>query len=277
MKNIHFLNGRFVDEGHLLVSPRDLGYSRGYAAFDFMITSGGRPFMTDRHIDRLFDSCKTISLNLPWTKQQVAEWVAQTVEANELDNEDMVMRIIISGGSSGTLKPAKTPSIVIVVEARRPCPPENYANGVRILLSEFDRYEPQAKTTNYVHAVRIMNAAPDDVDEIVYFTDNMVREGTRSNIFAVINGTLSTPKTGILGGITCSVILNDLELSLQAEMRDFTIQELHSATEVFITATGKEILPVTKINDLSVGDGTVGHITKEVMTKYKNFFLSYNP
>jgi branched-subunit amino acid aminotransferase/4-amino-4-deoxychorismate lyase len=275
MKNIHFLNGQFVDEDHLLISPRDLGYSRGYAAFDFMITSGGHPFMMDRHVDRLFNSCRAISLNIPWSKQQIAEWVQQTIDANELDSEDMVMRIIISGGSSGTLTPAKAPTIVIIVEARMFCPAEDYANGVRILLTEFDRYEPQAKTTNYVQAIRVMNAAPDDVDEVIYFSENMVREGTRSNIFAVINGILTTPKTGMLGGVTRSVILNDLALNIQAEARDFTVQDLLSATELFITATGKEVMPVTKINDTPVGDGTVGDVTKEVMTKFKNFFESY--
>lgn len=276
MKNIHFLNGQFVDEDHLLISPRDLGYSRGYAAFDFMITSGGRPFMMERHMDRLFNSCQAISLHVPWSKQQVADWVQETVDTNDLGDEDMVMRIIISGGSSGTLTSAKMPTIVIIVEPRIFCSPEDYANGVRILLTEFDRYEPQAKTTNYVHAVRIMKAAPHDVDEVIYFSDNMVREGTRSNIFAVIDGVLTTPKTGILGGITRSVILNDLALTLEVEARDFTVQELLDATEVFITATGKEVMPVTKINKTAVGDGTVGDVTKEVMTKFKNFFESYN-
>lgn len=231
--------------------------------------------MADRHIDRLFNSCEAISLKMPWSKQQVADWVQQTVDANELVDEDMVMRIIISGGSSGTLTLAKTPTIVIIVEARMVHHSEDYANGVRILLTEFDRYEPQAKTTNYVQAIRVMNAAPHDVDEIIYFSNNMVREGTRSNIFAVINGILITPRTGVLGGITRSVILNDLELSTGAEARDFTVQELLSATEVFVTATGKEVMPVTKINDELVGDGTVGNVTKEVMVKFKNFFESY--
>ena len=276
MKNIHFLNGKLVDEDHLLISPRDLGYSRGYAAFDFMITSGGRPFMTDRHMDRLFSSCRAISLNVPWSKQQVADWVQQTVAANALENEDIVMRIIISGGSSGTLAPAKMPTIVIIVEPRILCRSEDYANGVCVLLSEFDRYEPQAKTTNYVHAVRTMNAAPPGIDEIIYYSNNMIREGTRSNIFAVINGVLTTTKTRVLEGITRSIILNDLVLSTKPQARDFTVQELQRATEVFITATGKEIMPVTKIDDMLVGNGAVGSVTKEVMTKFKNFFESYN-
>lgn len=276
MKGVHFLNGQLVNEDNLLISPRDLGYSRGYAAFEFMITTGGQPFMMDRHMDRLFNSCQVISLNVPWTKRQVSEWVQQTVNANELGGEDMVMRIIISGGSSSTLAQAKTPTIAIIVEARMACPPEDYTKGVRILLTEFDRYEPQAKTTNYVQAIREMNAAPHDVDEIIYFSNDTVREGTRCNIFALINGILTTPETGILEGITRGIILNDLELSIPAEARDFTVQELLDATEVFITATGKEVMPVTKINDTVVGDGTVGSFTKEVMSKFKNFFESYN-
>jgi len=276
MKNIHFLDGKFVNEEQLLISPRDLGFSRGYAAFDFMITSGGRPFMLDRHIDRLFNSCETISLNVPWSKQQVADWVQQTVDVNELGNEDMVMKIIISGGSSGTLAPAKVPTVVIIVEARMVCSPNDYAKGVRISLTEFERYEPQAKTTNYVQAIRLMSAVPSGVDEIIYTSKNMVREGTRSNIFALINGILTTPKSGILGGITRDIILNDLELSIQVEEQDFTVQDLLSATEIFITATGKEVMPVTIINDSSIGNGDVGDVTKEVMTKFKNFFESYN-
>lgn len=276
MKSVHFLNGRLITEDQLLISPRDLGYSRGYAAFEFMITSGGQPFMMDRHIDRLFNSCQTISLSIPWSKQQIAKWIQETVDANELDDEDMVMRIIISGGPSGTLTLAKTPTIVIIVEARMFCFPEDYANGVRILLTEFDRYEPQAKSTNYVEAIRVMNAAPHDVDEIIYFSNNMVREGTRSNIFAVINGMLTTPKSGILEGVTRGVILRDLKLTVQTEARDFTVSELLGATEVFITATGKEVMPVTKISDGIVNDGMVGDVTKEVMMKFKNFFESYN-
>lgn len=276
MKNVHFLNGKLVGEDNLLISPRDLGYSRGYAAFEFMITTGGRPFTIDRHMDRLFNSCRHISLSVPWSKQQIADWVQQTVDANELVDEDMVMRIIISGGISGTLRQAKTPTIAIIVEARMVCPPEDYAKGVRVLLTEFDRYEPHAKTTNYVHAVRVMKSAPHDVDEIIYFSNNMVREGTRCNIFALINGILTTPKTGILGGITRGVILDDLKLSTQAEARDFTVQELLTAAEIFITATGKEVMPVTKINDTLVGEGEVGDVTREVMSKFKNFFESYN-
>jgi branched-subunit amino acid aminotransferase/4-amino-4-deoxychorismate lyase len=274
MKSVHFLDGKLVNEDDLLISPRDLGYSRGYAAFDFMITSRGHPFMMHRHIDRLYRSCQSILLNLPWSKEQIADWVLQTLEANEPVEGERVIRITISGGTSGTLTPPKTPTIVITIDSRIPCPPEDYANGVHVLLSEFERHEPQAKTNNYVEAVRQFNSISKDIDEIIYYSEDMVREGTRSNVFAVINGSLVTPKTGILEGITRGVIINELGLSVQAKAMDFSVQELLDASEVFITATGKEVMPVTKINDSPVGDGSVGNVTREVMTKFRDFFES---
>jgi len=274
MNKLHFLNGRIVNEDELLISPRDLGYSRGYAAFDFMITSGGRPFMMEKHIDRLFRSCEAISLTVPWSKEQIASWVLQTHAANEPTENDVVIRVIISGGPSGTLALAKEPTVVIIIDDRIKCPAADYANGVRALLSEFERYEPQAKTSNYVEAIRQFNGVPGNIDEIIYYSNGTVREGTRANVFALLNGNLVTPKTGILEGITRGVIINELQLSVPVEVRDLSVEELRSASEVFITATGKEVMPVTTLDNSPVGDGSVGRVTKEVATKFRNFFES---
>lgn len=274
MKSVHFLNGQLVNEDDLLISPRDLGYSRGYAVFEFMMTSKGRPFMLEKHIDRLYRSCQEISLNLPWPKELITDWVVQTLKANESVEGEKVMRVTISGGPSLTLSPAKIPTIVIMVDPRIPCPPEDYANGVHVLLSEFQRYEPQAKTNNYIEAIRQFSSIPNDIDEVIYHSEGMVREGTKCNVFAVINGSLVTPKTGILEGITRDIIINELQLSVRAEARDFSVQELLGASEVFITATGKDIMPVTKLNNVPVGGGSVGPMTKEAMSKFRNFLES---
>lgn len=274
MKNVHFLNGQFVNEDDLLISPRDLGYSRGYAVFEFMMTSNGRLFMLEKHIDRLYRSCQEISMNVPWPKKLITEWAIQTLRANKFVEGDKVMRVTISGGPSLTLTPSKTPTIVIMVDLRIPCPPEDYANGVNVLLSEFQRYIPQAKTNNYIEAIRQFSSIPSDVDEIIYHSNGMVREGTKCNVFAVINDSLVTPRTEILEGITRDIIMNELQLSVRAEARDFSVQELFGASEVFITATGKDVMPVTKLNNTPVMAGSVGPITREVMKKFRNFLES---
>lgn len=273
MKNTHFLNGQLVSEDDLQISPRDLGYSRGYAVFEFMLAHKGRPFMLDKHLDRLFTSCRSIALSVPWSKEQISEWVLKTLDANK-SKEEKVIRIIISGGPSETLAPASTPTIVMIVDPRFGGLPEEYEKGVHVLLSEFQRYEPQAKTNNYIEAVRQISSAPKNIHEVIYHSEDMVREGTRCNVFALVNGILFTPKTGILEGITRSVILEELQLSVPVEARDFTVKELLESPELFITATSKEVMPVTKLNNQLVGDGSVGPVTKEVMSKFRAFFES---
>lgn len=271
---MHFLNGQLVNEDNLLISPRDLGYSRGYAVFEFMMTSKGRPFMLEKHIDRLYRSSQEISLNLPWPKELIIDWVVQTLKANESVEGEKVIRVTISGGPSLTLSPAKVPTILIMVEPRIPCPPQDYANGVHVLLSEFQRYLPQAKTNNYIEAIREFGTIPNGIDEVIYHSEGMVREATKSNVFAVINGSLLTPKTRILEGITRDIIINELQLSVRAEAKDFSVQELLGASEVFITATGKDIMPVTKMNNVLVGGGSVGQVTKEAMSKFRIYLES---
>jgi hypothetical protein len=179
-------------------------------------------------IDVLTTSLVAESLDLPWSKEQISDWVMQTLDANKSIKDEKVIRVTISGGSSFGLALAEVPTIAIVIDARFPHIPEDYANGVRVLLTEFERYIPQAKTDNYIEAVRQFRTAPAEIDEILYHSEGMMREGTRSNLFVVIDGALVTPKTSILEGITRDIILNKLSFSVQAEARDFSVEDVKS-------------------------------------------------
>lgn len=199
MNNIHFLNGEFVKEENLLISPRDLGYSRGYGVFDFLITYNQRPFLLDKHINRLFSSAKKLSLTIPWSQKVVSEWVLQTLKKNSHILGEKVIRISISGGVAYGLKPNTSPTIIITVDSHIPCPDLDYINGVEIKLEEFQRYMPEAKSNNYIQAIKsFQELSTDLIDEIIYYSNNMVLEGTRCNIFALINGNFLTPKDNIL-------------------------------------------------------------------------------
>ncbi|MGH7245823.1 MAG: aminotransferase class IV, partial [Candidatus Levyibacteriota bacterium] len=76
---VHFLNGKFVSEGELLISPRDLGFSRGYAVADFLVTHNHQPFKLPEHVDRLLHSAEVIGLQIPWTKTQIETWIKETL------------------------------------------------------------------------------------------------------------------------------------------------------------------------------------------------------
>ncbi len=267
--SIHYLNGKMVDEGDLLVSARDLGFTRGYAVFDFLITYNGKPFMLSWHIDRLFHSAKLIGLRMPWSKSDIAAWVMETLTANA-DGKEKAIKIIVSGGVSDSLIPKSTPTIVIVVDPRHFFPMKWYEEGVGVITVHYQRYIPGAKTNNYIEAVRqIQIADAMDAIEPVYYDNLQVFEGATSNIFAVINEKLVTPKSNILFGITREVILAQVKLAIPVEERDFTRDMLMLAGEVFLTGSNKEVMPVTKIDGNKVGKGVVGPITKEVMQQFQ--------
>jgi branched-chain amino acid aminotransferase len=272
-KYIHFLNGKFVSEDELLISPRDLGYVRGYAVADFLVTYGQKPFKLLEHIDRLFKSAEIIGLQIPWNKIQIADWIKETINRNS-DNTEKTIKIILSGGNSHTMKQANIPTLVMIVDNFIPPPPSYYKNGVKIKTVKYTRPYPEAKSTFYVEAIKQLSLAKNnDITEVVYYNDSHVFEGAGSNVFAVINNSLVTPQSNIVQGITRNVLLEILQLNIPIEIRDFTFNELLMATEVFLTGSAKGVRGVVEINGKTVGTGKVGHITKEVTKQYKEYVI----
>ena len=275
MKLIHYLNGEFVPEEKLLISPRDLGYMRGYAVFDFFRTyNGHKPFMFDYHIERFFNSAKMIGLSLPWTKEEIKSVITKTLEKNDMSKE-FVMRIIASGGVSTLQMSNTSPTLVVMVDEAINFPKSIYEKGINVSTLEHKRYSPASKTTHYTEAFQHMEKMhAEGSGEILYVHDNCILEGAFSNFFCVINAKLVTAKNGVLPGITRLVVIEKLNLKVPVEVRDLKYQELDSATEAFISVSGKRIVPVVKVGDKSIGNGKVGPITKEVISKFDTFVAS---
>ena len=275
MNKTHFLNGKFVSEEQLTISPRDVGFSRSYAVFDFLKTySHHRPFKLKEHIDRLFNSADLIGLKMPWSQEQVQKWVLETLAANNSDEEKFI-KIFVSGGVSNTMLPSEKPTIAILIDPAVQYPKEQYEKGIGVITVKHERYNPAAKSNNYIEGVKqTQQAQVIGAVEPVYYSDAQVFEGSNSNIFAVINGKLLTPKTNLLTGITRAVLLEILKLDIPIEIKDFTLDDLLRANEAFLTGSGKEITPITSIDGKPLGNGAVGAITKEVMGQFKKYTLS---
>ncbi len=268
---IHFLNGYFVTEDDLLISPRDLGFTRGYAVADFIVTYKNKPFKLSEHVDRLFTSAEIIGLHIPWTKTQMIKWAKETLEKNDKVTEKTI-KIIISGGVSHSMHQAEIPTLVMIVSNRNLHPASSYENGVKVIAIEYKRQFPEAKHTHYVEAIKQLGKVKNEgIEDILYYDTNQVYEGSGTNVFAVIDGKLVTPKSNIVKGITRNTLLEILHLTIPVEVRDFAFDELINATEVFITGSNSEVRGVIEINGESIGNGKVGEITKEVAKQYKNY------
>ncbi|TRZ52794.1 hypothetical protein D4R99_02060 [bacterium] len=270
---VHFLNGKFVTEDELLISPRDLGFTRGYSVADFLVTHHHQLFKLSEHVDRLFKSAEIIGLQIPWSKTQISAWVKETLDKND-KNTEKTIKILLSGGKSHSMYQADLPTIIIIIDPYLPQPSSYYEKGVKVIAVKYKRPYPESKTTHYIEGIRQLSKVKnDDIAEIIYYDDSQVFEGAGSNLFAVINNKLVTTKSNIVEGITRNVLLEILQLDIPIEVRDFTFEELLNAAEIFLTGSSKEVRGVIEINGKAVGDGKVGKITKEVAKQYKDYIL----
>lgn len=277
-QKFHILNGKLVPESGLLVSARDLGFLRGYGIFDFLITClGGKPFHLTDHIARFYQSAEIIGIHIPWDKSLIKKWVYEALEANENGKEKSIRLMLTGGVSDDSVSPAagENPTFIVMVDVRHPCPNEWYQTGVGVITANHTRYAPTAKSVNYIEGIRLINQARKKGDvEVVYYNDSQVYEGATSNIFALMNGKLLTPRSNILCGVTRDVVLEIQKLSVPVAEKDFTLNQLLSAQEVFLTASNKEVLPVTKIDGRPIGSGKVGPVTKEMMGQFREYVES---
>jgi branched-chain amino acid aminotransferase len=144
--------------------------------------------------------------------------------------------------------------------------------------------DPNIKSLNYLNNIlakievnRARAADPTIGEGLMLNLDGYVAEATGDNIFVVSGGTLITPPTyvGILEGITRNCVL---ELARQhgipAEERVFTMTTVYGATEVFLTGTGAEVIPVVRVDDRQIADGRPGPITRQLITAFRQLVNS---
>lgn len=275
MGTTHYLNGKFVTEDELLISPRDLGFTRGYACFDFFRTyNGHKPFMFDLYIDRFFNSAHSIGLAMPWSKAAIKKVVSETLDKNDASKEYAV-RIMVSGGPPNPSGLPSDPTLLIILDEAISFPQELYKKGVKLSTLNHQRNLPGSKTTQYIEAIKNAGTLQSEGShELLYTNNGLILEGAFSNFFCVINDKLVTAASNVLQGITRRVITEKLAIEIPIDMRNLKYEELQSATEAFISVSGKGVVPVVQIDDLQIGNGNVGPITKQVMADFNDYIAN---
>ncbi len=264
------LNGRIIPLKKAAISPYDLGFLRGFGAFDVMRGVGDTPIFLAAHLKRLRNSLKLLDLAFPLSDAAYRDTVLSLLRKNGF-KEAFVRTIVTGGVGSDTMTPGDNPTILIMIEERTSYPETHFTKGVKVITLPHARQLPEAKTSGYVEALRHANLKRSKkAVEILYRHDGSMLEASTSNLFIVKDGTLITPKDGILHGITRATVLAIAKKGgIPVEERPVAEAELRDADECFLTATGKEVLPVVTIDTKRVGDGRVGEVTKRLLDRYR--------
>jgi len=266
----YYIDGEFVPADKAVIPVDDLALLRGIGVFDLLRTYDGQPYFLDAHIERLEKSARRIQLNLPWSHEEIADVVKQTLAKNDIPEANI--RIVVTGGSSKDFMiPSGSPRLLVLVSPIPRLPGHWYTKGVKIISWEVERPIPGAKSIDYISAsLALKKAAAEDAIEALYIDRNgMALECTTSNVFAFIDGTLVTPGRGILSGVTRRVVLELAQDLFPIDIRDISRTELTGADEVFITGTSKGLVPVIQVDENTIADGRPGRHTRQLMDVVK--------
>jgi branched-chain amino acid aminotransferase len=237
----------------------------------------GRPFLLDEHVGRLVASSKTLGIGGLPPENALSALIREVISRNGFSNA--LIRTTVSRGVSDGWEPdpAARPSLVVVGRAFSGYPDHLYRDGASIVVTTIrmpaSDLDPVLKSLNRLPQVQAKREAMTrGADEAVLCTDTgLVAEGCVSNVFCVDAGRIITPpaSVGLLPGITRGVVIDLARREgLACDEAPFGPEDLQGADEVFLTSTGMEVLPVTRVDGRQIGGGRPGPIASALRRRY---------
>jgi branched-chain amino acid aminotransferase len=275
------IDGRPMAPEAATVSVFDRGFLYGDSVFEALRTYGGRPFALDRHLARLAESAARVFIELPVSIEQIGREVASAIVG--AGNAESYVRLTITRGvgESMGLDPglSRHPLRVVIVTPLKSPPPETYLDGVAVVTYRTERVTDHssaagAKVGNYLMAVLANRAAraAGAAEALIVDGQDRVVEGATSNVFAVLDGVLVTPpeSDGILLGITRETVLAVAdELGVSVRLASLPLSDLSRASEVLVSSSIRELVPVVSIDGKRVGTGKPGPTAQRLLAGFR--------
>ena len=280
---IVYINGLFWTIDKANISVLDRGFTHGDGLFETMRVYSGKIFRLEHHLDRLFQSARSILIELPITRNEIRSAIYAALKLNGLSNS--IVRLTVTRGeldSGVNVDYSSPPTIVILVKPVKAISKKTYKEGIGIKLYKKSAIRTQGisnkiKSCNYLSNIILReNALKENFFEAILLDHNHnVTEGTISNIFIIKNNQLKTPITNefVLSGIIRQAILDlCLENNIPFKEDRITERELYEADELFLTNSAIEILPVRNINHHKLKNRGMRPMTKHIhMLLLKSF------
>jgi branched-chain amino acid aminotransferase len=239
--------------------------------------------MMEEHLERLYRSASFIGLDIPKKIPDIKIAIYETLQANKLT--EAYLRVTVSRGHGPLgLDPdlCKEPTFVVMANEFKNYPKSYYEEGIKLISASVRRnlkeaLNPQIKSLNFLNNIlaKIEAKQKDAYEAIMLNASGHLTEGTISNIFFVMDGILCTPSVecGILDGITRAIVI-ELAVKNGVEVKEglFKLKDLYSASEVFITNTTMEVMPISRVDDVNF---KVGDVSRLLMKKYRQEVRGY--
>ncbi len=265
------VGGELLPRAEAKVSVFDSSVQGGDAVWEGLRVYGGRVFMLDAHLDRLFASARALAFAGVPARTEVKEALFATLRANGM-RDGVHVRLTLTRGEKVTsgMDPRLNRAggrLIVLAEWKAPVYP---AGGIRLVTAATRRNSPQCLDSKIHHnnllnnilAKLEANAAGAD-DALMLDVDGFVAETNATNVFLVRGVGLVTPTADhCLPGITRAVVLRlARENGIPAVERRVTLSEVYAADELFTTGTMGELTPVLEVDGRPIGAGAPGALT----------------
>lgn len=285
-----YFNGSFVPENEAKISIYDSALMFGDMVFEMTRSFNKNQFKLREHIDRLFVGLKILHIDIDMTPDEMVDACNKTIAANDHlfeDDDEHRLMIDVSRGLLGIYDNIdglhKGANIIIADFPLRwtvQSMGHLFDKGINAAITSqravpSHLMDPKIKNRSrlfYLTAnIEVSKLKGDNNWALLLDTDGFIAEGTGDNFFIVKNGAVITPKgRNILRGVSRDYVLNELcsQLGLAAYEKDIEPYDVYTADEAFMTGTPFCMLPVTKLNGLDVGDGSVGPMFEKLIKQW---------
>ena len=255
-------DGRFLALEECCISPLDRGFLFGDGVYEVMPVYRGRVFRYQAHVERLAYGLAQTGIKNPYPPARWRGVCDGLIERSGLS--DLAIYVQVTRGVAPrdhVASEAVEPTVFAMTLPRPEAAPD--ARGVRAITAEDTRWgRCDVKSVSLLANVLLRRRAREhNAHEAILLRDGTLTEGAASNVFVVSDGNLATPPLGphLLAGITRGVVIEIAAAhGVVCEQRAIAARELLTATEVWLTSSTREILPVTTIDDQAVGCGAPG-------------------
>ena len=275
-----YIDGQFFPRTDAKVSVMDSGYLLGDGVWEGIRLYNNHLIHLEKHLERLYEGAETIQMDIGVSKSEMKSALEKTLKKNEMIS-DVHIRLIVSRGIKSTpyQHPKVTighPTIVIIPEYKKPSPVLNIEGIILGTVSTIRNNLTQDPRVNSLSKHNCIAACIEadkmGVDEgLMLDPEGYVSTCNSTNFFMIKSNEVWTSNgQHCLNGVTRHCVIDICKKKqIPIKEKQFSINEVHEADEVFVTGTFAGIIPVRSVDGNTIGNGTRGPLTKQLQTWYE--------
>ncbi len=271
-----YLNGKYLPLEQATVSVEDRGFLFGDGVYEVVRLYHGRPFELEAHLQRLRRSIQGAHLPLPNAVADLPAIIERLMAENDLQDANAYVELTRGPAHprSHAFPAQARPTFLVMPLPIHALPDDAFTRGVSAITVPDVRWRRcDIKSIMLLpNTLAKQQAREQEAFEAIFVRDAIVIEGASTNMFAVIEGLLTTHPADqdMLAGITRQVVLAlAADLGLGVREAQFTLDQLYGAEEVFLTSTTAEVVPITQIDGRLVGQGRPGPVTMRLAEAFQ--------